>query len=151
MMVPRLIPLRLRQLAELPPGERRALAHAAACVGWARAALWLAPFAWVSQRAARPAAISPALAEVRPTRLAWAIDAVARRVPAATCLTRALALQMLLARAGRRGEVVVGVRRAGDQGFESHAWLRCEGQVLIGDTGELEAFAPMLNLSGATR
>lgn len=142
---------RLRQLADLPLAERHALAQALLCVLIIRIGLWTLPFVSVSAFAARAAALDSRLASVRPNRLAWAVDAAARRVPAASCLTRALVMQMLLTRAGRRAEVVVGVRRDGAKGFESHAWLRHDGQILVGDTGDLDRFAPLLSLSAASQ
>jgi hypothetical protein len=45
-----------------------------------------------------------------------------------TCLERALVLQRWLAARGHDHEIVIGVRRGEDLGFEAHAWLA--GEVL---------------------
>jgi len=48
-----------------------------------------------------------------------------------TCLAEALASKALIARYGHAGEVCIGVLKTEGK-FEAHAWLECEGQVLIG-------------------
>lgn len=112
------------------PEERLALGHALVLVVEARLALWRRPFR--EAMAERPEKVSPILARVRPRRLAWAVEAVSRRIPQASCLTRALALRRLLARAGHASKLVVGVAGGAGREFESHAWLDCGGETLIG-------------------
>lgn len=53
-------------------------------------------------------------------------------VPMATCLTRAQALQIMLARRGLSTDMVLGVARSASKDFLAHAWLEKDGQVLIG-------------------
>ncbi len=66
-------------------------------------------------------------------RAPWAVRAAGRRIPGATCLTQALALQAMLERAGRPCRVEIGVAKA--ESFEAHAWLVCGDAVLLGDAG----------------
>ena len=70
-------------------------------------------------------AVASALAAARPVKL------VAVRLRA-TCLTRSLVLQWVLARRGIVTELKVGVRNEGD-GLHAHAWLECGG-VPVNDT-----------------
>lgn len=70
-------------------------------------------------------AVASALTVARPVNL------VAARLRA-TCLTRSLVLQWILARRGIGTELKVGVRNEGD-GLHAHAWLECGG-VLVNDT-----------------
>lgn len=66
-------------------------------------------------------------------RIVWAVNAAARRTPATTCLSAALALQRVLAAHGHESELHIGVSRtAGD--FAAHAWVEHEGRVLIGES-----------------
>jgi hypothetical protein len=132
-------------LLRASPEERAALAHALALVVEARLALWRRPFREAA--AERPEKLSPVLARVRPRRLAWAVEAVSRRVPQASCLTRGLALRRLLARAGHASRLVVGVAGGAGRDFESHAWLECDGETLIGAAEG--RYAPILTLPGA--
>jgi hypothetical protein len=64
-------------------------------------------------------------------RLAWAVNIASRKMPGATCLCRALALQRLLAKHGHGSELKIGVEKDNDQ-FRAHAWLVHGGHVLIG-------------------
>jgi len=75
-------------------------------------------------------AISDASVDI--PRLAWAVRRVAHIVPMATCLTRALALQIILARKGVPAELVLGVGRSASDEFLAHAWLEKDGQIVIG-------------------
>jgi hypothetical protein len=74
-----------------------------------------------------------------PEALARAVSAVARRIPGATCLTQALALDLLLRRRGVVARLVVGVSNRGER-FGAHAWLEYEGRVLIG--GDVRHYQP---------
>jgi Transglutaminase-like superfamily len=64
-------------------------------------------------------------------RLAWSVEAAAKRMKSATCLCKALALQRLLARNGHPSELRIGVEKSNGQ-FTAHAWLLHNGRVLTG-------------------
>ena len=68
-------------------------------------------------------------ADFTPQEAAWAVQAVARRVPGTRCLVRSLALHALLRDAGFDSELLIGVARDGS-GIAAHAWVRCEGEDL---------------------
>ena len=63
---------------------------------------------------------------------AWAVRSSARLVVGATCLTQALALQVLLGRGGLGSRLCLGARKNAGGKFEAHAWVERNGQVLIG-------------------
>ncbi len=78
----------------------------------------------------------------------WRLDAkclaVARLVPGASCLTQALALQWLLARAGHGCELLVGVRRDDTGRFAAHAWVACNDRIVLGAAGtRIEDFSTL--------
>jgi len=76
-------------------------------------------------------------------RAVWAIETASRHVPAiGTCLTQALALQVLLARTGCQSHLRIGVMRNADRTFIAHAWLEKDGIVLIGGAGHRN-YTPM--------
>lgn len=108
-----------------------------------RAGLWLVPF-----RRLRPAVafITPRTRKRTNTwvasQLAWAVSSVSRYVPRATCLTQALALHILLRRAGLQSRIHIGVAKE-DGRFEAHAWVESEEKVVIGDY-ELKRYAPIM-------
>lgn len=79
-----------------------------------------------------PETLTPSGAAVDIQRLAWSVRRVARIVPMASCLTRALALQTILARKGVSVELVLGVGSSASTEFFAHAWLEKDGQIVIG-------------------
>jgi hypothetical protein len=115
-------------------------------VAWIRVALWRWPYARVraglAVRAARRATRAPATdPRADPDTLAWAVRAAARRVPSASCLTQALALQTLLGEVGIGADLRIGVARDPDGAFRAHAWLEHDGRVVIGHLPDLERYA----------
>lgn len=131
---------RLLKFVRLPGTERAAVLHALALLWGMRLGLGLAPFArlqrWAGTRAPSERHGLPA------PRLAWAITAASRAVPRATCLTQALAGQVLFAQHGHRSQVHLGVARGADRQFEAHAWLTCAGRVVLG-AAEPGRFKPL--------
>jgi hypothetical protein len=129
------------------PGEWRLAREALGRVVWVRLALWRWPYAHVRARLARRTAArratveAPAALPAAPTTLAWAVRATARRVPQASCLTQALALESWLAEHGVDTDVRIGVARRADGSFEAHAWVEHEGRVLIGALPDMERFS----------
>jgi hypothetical protein len=52
---------------------------------------------------------------------------------------------VLLARAGHDSRVRFGVAVPADRGFEAHAWLECDGQIVLGGVAE-SRFTPFPDL-----
>jgi hypothetical protein len=76
-------------------------------------------------------------------RVAWAVQAAARRVPwRSDCLVQAIAAQRWLARARRPTQLVIGVHKDAAGRFEAHAWLRCGTVTVTG--GDVARFTPLL-------
>ena len=63
--------------------------------------------------------------------LALAVRRASRLVPASTCLVQSLAAAWMLRGAGFEPALHIGVAN-GEEGFKAHAWLECEGEMLIG-------------------
>lgn len=120
----------------LPGSDRLLLIRAAATLFAVRCALHLVSIerlrAWAGRlrEGNRPAA-----------RVIWSVRTAARRVPGATCLSSALALQRLLSSAGHRSQVHIGVARD-DLGFSAHAWVVHDGVVVMGEE-EHERYAQL--------
>ena len=77
-------------------------------------------------------------------RRAHAVKRAARFIPRASCLTQALALQVILAREGEPSALVLGVDAVpnGRKRFEAHAWIEWRGRVVIG--GPVGRWKPLL-------
>jgi hypothetical protein len=78
----------------------------------------------------------------RPEVLVLAVRRVARFVPCASCLTQALAAEVLLRRAGHTPRLRIGLRRDESGALRAHAWVENRGLVVLGD-GEVERFTPL--------
>ena len=107
------------------------LLRALALLAATRLALWTRPFAAVRGSLARYGERALPLTSA-PATVVWAVEAGARLVPGSTCLSRALAAQALLRRAGHDSTLQLGVASSSGSGFEAHAWLEDAGGILIG-------------------
>jgi len=77
-------------------------------------------------------------------RLAWAVRRIAERIPDASCLTRAQALQIMLSRRGISSQLVLGVLKSKNDAFRAHAWLLKDGEIVIGGPQKkVNAFSPI--------
>lgn len=138
-----------QRLMKLSAGERRLLLHAALVVVGVRIALSLLPAGRAMSATLRLQqwCARTVRAERWPCdRVGWAVRVVSRRVPRATCLTQALATQVLLARSGWESRLKIGVTKDEHEAFCAHAWVEMEGRVIIGG-GELERYARLPDLS----
>jgi len=82
-----------------------------------------------------------------PRLFVWAVEHTAKLVPAASCLTKALALRWLLAKSGQQCTIRIGVNKADNGAVEAHAWVIQNGEVLIGGSGaEQFRFVPIVDL-----
>jgi hypothetical protein len=127
----------IRKLFSLSVSDVPLLGRALAVVLAVRLCLWLVPsrvlLRYVSRRVAR--AVPIAEVDARVLRIGWAVRAAALRVPQATCLTRALAVQLLLAREGYASTLRIGVARQEQGEFAAHAWVEIGGCALVGGRG----------------
>ena len=134
---------KLEKVRGLTPESRRLLLEAGVAVPLVRVGLWILNFR-------RLEALLTNLNERLPTtlsadpwtveRVAWAVKACSAYVPAASCLTQALAAQMLLTRRGYPTRLHLGFIKKDHHPLEGHAWLECEGQIVTGN-GDLSRFS----------
>jgi hypothetical protein len=124
----------IRRFLRLSRDERRLLMRATFLLAAIHLSLGRMPFTMLrrlvmSRCRPGPMAGNRALSE----RVVWAVTAAAERIPGPpTCLSRALAVQAMLARRGYPSRLHVGVTRDGQGKVEGHAWVESEGQILIG-------------------
>jgi Transglutaminase-like superfamily len=140
---------RLRRFLHLPSAERRLLVEAALLLGAIRVGLWLLPLQTLRSLLAKLTAALGRLQEADRSsadRVVWAVQAVSRYAPTVgTCLTRALAGQVLLTRRGLPAILHIGVVKGEEGQLEAHAWLESEDKVVIGGT-ELGRYTPLVAL-----
>jgi hypothetical protein len=141
----------LHKYLYLPAPDRWLLAIAALLLSVIRLGLWLLPFQTLLRLLAamiRRAAVLPQPDSTTIDRVAWAVEGVSRYVPMATCLTQALATQVLLGRLGHTTSLRIGVARNAAGQFEAHAWVECEGRIVIGGLEDLSRYTPLPPLEG---
>ena len=138
---------RLHKFLRLSSTDRALLVKAVLLVGAVRVGLWLLPFRTWRRLLAKLTRASSACQEggrVPIDRVAWAVTGASRYVPAATCLTQALATKVLLCRNGHPASLHIGVARNEGGGFQAHAWVESDGTVVIGGSGsQLERYTPL--------
>lgn len=142
-----------RQLAALPANERRLLLVALVLVAHVRVALCVLPSRFVLRIVRCLADLGPSESRAgrpAPDRIAWAIGAVSRVVPRATCLTQAVAGKLLLRHYGFESRLCLGVSKTSAGGFVAHAWIELESRILIGGA-QSAAFSPLPPLSATFR
>jgi hypothetical protein len=81
-------------------------------------------------------------------KIAWAVAVASRYVPAATCLTQALAGQILLAQHGEPALLQIGVAKNEAGKLEAHAWVESRGRIIIGDSEELFRYTRLPSMEG---
>ena len=78
-------------------------------------------------------------------RVVWAVKAVARRFPATPCLVEALVMNTLLRRHGHVSDLKIGVRLGDrtrrDIPLDAHAWVECDGRIVVGAVADLDEYA----------
>lgn len=123
--------------------DQRLLITALALVVCVRLGLKLLPFrvlrgmvAKVTSRSVQP---QPQDLQVV-SKVASNVRRVSRYVPGASCLTQALATQVLLARRGQISNLRIGVTKAGEGDFKAHAWVESDGKIIIGQVRNLRVY-----------
>jgi hypothetical protein len=109
-----------------------------------RTALWVVPFPRL-QRLLHPN-VRPRHSgqpEIPVNRFAWAVQAAARRIPGASCLTQSLALHWLLVRAGHASEIRIGAAKDAASGFQAHAWVEQGGCTWLSTPSETQRYVAL--------
>jgi hypothetical protein len=142
---------RLRRFLRRPAAEQRLLFKAMLLLVATRLGLWLLPFQALRQILGRLAETS-----VRPSKreelsvekTVWGVEAAGKLMPwASTCLTQALAAQVLLMRRRYSARLRIGVAKGDGDRLEAHAWIESEGKVVIGDQ-QLDRYTSLAVLDG---
>jgi len=133
------------RLLRMPAAERDLLFRAAVLVWGIRLGLWVFSFNTVRhilEKFQTARLYSRDWQHLKAQRIIWAVVTASRYIPKATCLTQALAGQVLLARYGYESNLHLGVQNDAGGTLGAHAWLEREGQVVIGGLG-LSGFTPL--------
>ena len=126
---------RIRKFLKLSSEERWLFIKVATLLLCVRLSLLLLPFtgaqrlfSWISRYSQKLAA-NP----IATPQIAWTVDTASHFVPGAShCLTRAITTQILLVRRGYPAKICFGVLRESAKDFIAHAWVECNGSIIIG-------------------
>lgn len=133
----------LHRFRALPKGVSRRLPSALGAVVTAGLLLRVLPYRRVRRLLDRvrrgPTGGDPA----GPTDIGRAVEVIANRIPAATCLVRGAAAEWLLLRGGYPASLHLGVASDAPGKIRAHAWVESDGEAVIG-TPEPGEYAPLV-------
>jgi hypothetical protein len=129
-----------RKFFKLTVTERKIIVKAFFLLTIIRLGMWLVPFRTLQKTLWRlyPCPVTAKVPSPSPEllqsakKISWAVKAVSRYVPSATCLVQALTLQCLLSQEGIYSDLAIGIARRDESGIAAHAWLEVDGTVIIG-------------------
>ena len=116
---------RLLKLMRLPRSDRWLFLETAFLVWTVRLGLWLLPFQALRRFLGRMGRATPKPQDESRDfikRANRAVRVTSRLVPGATCLTQALATQVLASRHGYEARLYIGVAKNEEERLEAHAW-----------------------------
>lgn len=138
---------RLRKFWGLSSADKRLFIRAVFTISALKLFLLTIPFKtlrrWIDKRTQKhpeqPVPTGPSQ-----ERIIWAVDLASQYVPRTkTCLPRALAAELMLARAGYPAEFKIGVTRGQEGAFQAHAWVELSGKVVIGGSASPLTFTTL--------
>src|SRR5687767_1579062 len=97
---------------------------------YARLRAWLERMAVVTSRMRSPVA-----------DVTWAVGAAGRRIIGTTCVAEALAVYTMLRRRGYEPVLRIGVRQSDHSLLEAHAWVECDGDIVMGEVPRIAGYA----------
>jgi hypothetical protein len=130
---------KLRKFASLSSPDRSLLLRALLLVATVRISLFLLPFRFIQRLSGRARRRMPIH---RMGRCIWAVRATSRYVPRATCLTQAIAAQVLLSESGYDSRIEIGVTKDEHRQFRAHAWVVCGESIVLGGA-EADRYVPL--------
>ena len=144
---------RLGKFRRLNGPERWLTVRVVGLLAIVRIGLWTMPFRTMQAFAARlgDRRFSPRCKRLSPQELTSLVSVGADYVPGASCLTQALVAQAILKRYGYRPVLRIGVTRGPMGYFGAHAWVECDGRVMIGDVPSLNDYAAFPEAGPAKR
>jgi hypothetical protein len=137
---------RIHKFLLLSPEEKKLLLRATWLLWVCRLGLWLVPFKALRRHLAKAERRKPyglKVGSIDIDRIIWAVAVASRYVPAATCLTQALAGQVLLKQHCAPALLRIGVMKNERGALQAHAWIESQGQVVIGKLPDLAMFTEL--------
>lgn len=141
----------LRRFLRLSASEKWFLIKAALLLEGIKLSMYLLPFKNLRRLAGWAQKLPAGFGQtdrLSAQNIGWAVETLSRKTPGEkTCLAQALAAQVLLVRRGHPADLQIGVLKNDQGAFQAHAWVECEGSVVVGGY-ELERYTPLTTLEG---
>jgi len=136
----------LHKFCRLSRADRWLLIKAMLLLAGIRLALWIVPFQTLWRMIGHITGTDPESHQANEAvlnRVAWAVTVASCRLPKLSCLTQALTAQILLCQSGQPAQLRIGLVKSQDGQLQGHAWVICEGRVVIGGVADLSRYLPM--------
>jgi hypothetical protein len=139
---------RLRKFVDLPKREKQFFFQALLLIMAYRLRLKFLPLQVILQKVERrsQSLLASCPSEIEPKKIARLITAASALVPFSTCLSQALAGKILFAMNGYTTTLHIGVSNTSETGFEAHAWLRQNGEIVLGWLPDMERYRELPTL-----
>ena len=130
------------KFVSLSAPERFLLLRALFAVAGFRLALGMVPFPRLRKylESVSPRAVK---SPVSPAQIGRAVGRASRVVARSTCLVQALAAQWLLRHQNHVSQLHVGVIKGENGQLLAHAWVECDGEIVVGGGGS-SRYTPIL-------
>ena len=132
--------IRLKKFMGLRWQEQGLLLESGLLLAIAVVGVRLCSFRLLQRWAGRDANPDKRLNSFSEDQICWSISAASSIIPWSTCLTQALAMQLLLRQCGYPSSIRVGVRKTPNGDLSAHAWVENEGRIIFGQTQEADKF-----------
>jgi hypothetical protein len=130
---------------QLTSRDRQLIVFTALLLSFVRLGFLLFPFPKLKQILHRFGQRTPSPNPHNLMALIWAVNAASNLMPGGVkCLARALTMDVLMRRQGYLPNLRLGVLKQADGQPYFHAWVECQGQVIIGYLPNLKDFTPLL-------
>jgi len=116
-----------------------------------RLGLWLVPLRTLRRLLVRLARGPTRLRKADsswPEQIAWAVATASRYVAKPTCLTQALAAQVMLQRAGCQARLHIGVAKGAGGQLDAHAWTESQSRIVTCGREELSRYTRLSHPEG---
>jgi hypothetical protein len=113
-----------------------------------RIGLWTTKYQKIRARMVRPCSADPQRDRIETVaRIVHAVEATARFIPDASCLTQSISVQALLSWKGIPSTISMGVMKDEGGVLRAHAWLSWDGRVVLeGNEETVKDFSKVLDL-----
>ena len=143
---------RWRRFCALGDGDRWLIVEAVILIGIVQAGVRTVPFGALRRLLTGAKRLRSGSRPPR-SRIGWAVNAAARLVPGRTCLSDALAADVMLCRRGYPSMLRFGVKKRNDGvvPLEAHAWVECDGSIVAGHLATLDEYRLFSNRGSPVR